>query len=139
MLYTVNDTDIDKCFVFILSFPRNLCPFWLKGFSVLSFYCVFFFPSTKNSTPFSLSQLFLLGLEFAFRCIKILVRGFFWISFLSFSIVSLASLISLLDIRTVHRWMWGSALCVISLCTEEIILLGEARQPGSSASLGVSS
>ena len=25
MLCTVNDTDIDKCFVFILSFPRNLC------------------------------------------------------------------------------------------------------------------
>lgn len=61
--------------------PEELVsPFWLIRFNVLSFYHVFF-PSMPNFTPFSLSWLFILGLEFALKYIKHLVLGFLKISF----------------------------------------------------------
>ena len=140
VLYTVNDIDIDKCFVLFLSFQRNL--YLHSGLKDSMCYpsTVCFFSKYKQFYPFQFilvtSSRSLISIQI-YQNLSLEIFLNFVFSLILHSLISISYFP--LDIRTTHRWMWGSALYVISLCTEEIILLGEARQPASSASLGVSS
>lgn len=72
----------------------------------MCYYSTMFFPIMQNSTTFSFSWWFPLGLEFAFKYIKHLAFGFLSINFSFILHVFISISYFLLDLWTAHSWMW---------------------------------